>query len=148
MEQSGFSFKKKATGRACIRALQPGFRSVEKREGLFHPCGQCIGGIGKGVGDLEDGCGRRGEIFEGFRGGRPIDGSIAGPQVLVLDGMVIVNVNGDDAGAEGRDGFRVSDCHVRVAEIEADTDAVKVAHFKNDGEMLRSGDLAEQILDQ
>ena len=87
-------------------------------------------------------------VFEGFGRRWPIDGSIAGPQVLVLDGMVVVNVNGGNAGAEGRDGFRDADSHVRVTEIEADADIVKVAHFKNGGQMLGSGDLAEQIFDQ
>lgn len=131
----------------CHFSLRPR-GSIEKREGPLQPGGQCIGGVGKIGGDLDDGCGRRGKGFEGFCRSGPIDGSIAGPQVLVLNGVVVVSVNGDDAGAEGCDGFRGADSHMRVTEIEADTDVVKVAHFENDGEMLRSGDLAEQIFDQ
>ena len=41
-----------------------------------------------------------------------------------------------------------SDSDVRVTEIEADADIVKVAHFENDDQMLGSGGLAEQIFDQ
>ena len=38
---------------------------------------------------------------------RPVDGAVAGPEVLVLCAVVVVHVNRGDAAAEGRDGLAV-----------------------------------------
>ncbi len=110
---------------------KPGVGSGELFEGLLDAVGDGGGGVVEVVADLEHGGRRSGQRIEGFEGGGPVDGSVAGPEVLVFEAVVVVHVKFGDALAEGADGFGDSGRDVRVAEIEADADLVEVRHFEN-----------------
>ena len=78
----------------------------------------------------------------------PVDCAIAGPEMFVLHAVIIVDVDGSDAFAKCADGSRDADCHMRMAEVEADADIGQVAHLQDDAKMIGGGGLAEQVFNQ
>jgi hypothetical protein len=94
------------------RALSSG----EESEGLLNASGDCRV-VAEGLVELEDDGGRIGEFLQNLRGGGPIDGAVAGPEMLVFLAMVVMNMDGGDACAEGSDGIAYTDSDVCVAEV-------------------------------
>ena len=111
-------------------------RLIEKPESLLDSRRQLGMSVGRRVTDFQHRCRRRGERFERHHGGRPIDRAIARPQVLILQAMIVVDVNGCDAFAESGNRLGGANGDMGMAKIEAYTDIIQVAHFENQDQML------------
>ena len=135
-------------GRSRARQCGSAQRLFEEREGFFDEGRQFRAGIGESVADFENGGRRIGERFEGLGRSLPVDGSVAGPEMLIFCSVIVVDVDRGDTFAEGSDGGECADGDVCMAEVEAYADAVEVAHFKNGDEVLGCGGIAEQVFDQ
>src|SRR5580658_3951429 len=125
-----------------------GSRSVEEGEGLFDACREGVRVGSKRGMDFKNGGGRGGQGFQDCDRGWPVNGAIAGPQVLVLGGVIVVDVEGGDAAAECGNGRIDADGDVSVAEIETDADVVQVAEFEDGPQAFRGGGLAEEVFDE
>ena len=114
----------------CCALLSPDDeRSSEAREGLADACSKVGWGVAVGFMDFKDRGGRVREGLEGFDRSRPVDGAVAGPEVFVFEAVVVVDVDGDDAGAESADGLGDAHSDVGMAEVETDADLIEVAHL-------------------
>src|SRR3954469_9376647 len=103
-------------------------RSGDLFEGALDPVYDGGWSIIEVVADFEDSGRRIWKPLEGFEGGGPVNGAIAGPQVFVPDAVIVVNMELSDALAENADGLGNSGSDVSVAEVEADVDLVKMGH--------------------
>ncbi len=127
--------------------------SLEEVEGLGGFRGDGLGSFFEVVGDFEEACGIRGK-----RGGLsgdvvPVDGAAAGPEVIVVLTVVVVEVELRDAGPEECDGFVDAKVvfwmrEVGVAYVEGDTDAVEVADVEDFEDVFGGGDFVLQIFDE
>src|SRR5437016_1512163 len=87
----------------------------------------------------------------------PVDGAAAGPEMIVLGALVVVEVELRDAGLEQFEGGVDADVglaitwglgEVGVAYVEADADAVEVADAEDLQNVLGRGDFVLQVFDQ
>jgi hypothetical protein len=105
------------------------------------------------MGDFENAgsvCGQGGDLF-GYVG--PVDAGGAGPEVVVFSAVVVVEVELGDAGLQELEGF--VDAYVffglrevRVADVEADADAIEVADAEDFENVLGRGDFVLQVFDE
>ena len=75
-------------------------RAFEEVEGLGCLRGDGVGGLFEIVGDFEDAGGVGGESRDLFGGIGPVDAAAAGPEVIVVLSVVVVEVELSDAGLE------------------------------------------------
>jgi hypothetical protein len=142
---------------ALVSEIRSGFESFSEAELLVEGGGGFDGGGAGGfvevVGDFEDAgnVGRQCGDVTGYIG--PVDVACAGPEVVVLGAVVVVEVELGDAGFEELEGsvdayvlFRRGE--VGVAEVEADTYVVEVAYTDDLEEMLGGGDLVLEVFEE
>ncbi len=111
------------------------------------------GGFVEVVGDFEDAwnVGRQCRDVAGYVG--PVDVACAGPEVVVLGAVVVVEVKLGDAGLEKFEGsvdayVLLGRGEVGVAEVEADAYVVEVAYTDDLEEVLGSGDLVLEVFEE
>jgi hypothetical protein len=117
-------------------------------EGALDAVGDSGGGVVEVVADFKHSGGGRGESPECVECGGPVDGAVAGPEMLVANAVVVVDVELGDALAEDADGFDDAGRDVGVAEVKANVDLVKVGHIQDVHEVLGGGGIAGEILDE
>ena len=122
--------------------------SGEAGEGLLDAGGDWGGVIAEGLVDFKDDGGRRGECLEGLDCGWPVDGAVAGPEVLVFEAVVVVDMDGGDAGVEGGDGLCDAYGNVRMAEVHTDADGIQVADAEDFDQVLGGGGFAGKVFDE
>ena len=105
--------------------------SVHQLEGLEDAGGKGSRLAGEFGAEFEDDGGRRGKGVEGGSGGGPVDGAIAGEEVLVFEAVVIVGVDLHDANSAGGDGLGNTDREMGMTEVEAEADGIEVAEGEN-----------------
>lgn len=110
--------------------------------------GQFGCGAGDRWGDLEDEGRGVGELGKAQTRILEVDRAHAGPEVFILEAVIVVDVAGGDAVAEGLDGIEDSDGDVRMAEVEADAEGVEVAYGEDVLEVDGGGGSAQQVLKQ
>ena len=75
-------------------------RAIEEIEGLGGFRGDGVGGFFEVVGDFEEAWGAGGKRGNLFGDVVPVDGAAAGPEVVVLGALIVVEVELGDAGPE------------------------------------------------
>jgi len=128
-------------------------RAIEEVEGLGGFGGDGVGGLFEVVGDFEEAWGVRGKRGTMFGDVVPVDGAAAGPEMIVLGALIVVEVELGDAGLEEFEGFVDADVvfrtgEVGVAYVEADADAVEVADAEDLQNVLGGGDFVLQVFDE
>lgn len=79
----------------------------------------------------------------------PVDGACAGPEMLVAQAVVVVQVQLADAGLEEFECvIEAGVAEVGVAYVEVDADVVEVADVEDLEDMLRRGDFVLKVLDE
>jgi hypothetical protein len=127
--------------------------SIEEVEGLGGFRGDGVGSFFEVVGDFEDAGGVRGKRGDLFGDVLPVDVAGAGPEVIVVLTVVVVEVEFGDAGPEECDGFVDAEVvfrmrEVGVAYVEADADAVEVADAKDFEDVFGGGDFVLEVFDE
>lgn len=125
-----------------------GTESGEESEGPSDAAGKLRGVVAEGLMDFKYGGGRAGEGLQGFDGEGPVDCSVAGPEVLVFDAVIVVDMHGNNARSEGADGLGDADGDMGMAEVETDAYLIEMAHFKDGLEVPGGGGLADKVLDE
>ena len=121
--------------------------SREEREGFFDAGLEGRVG-GEGLVEFKDDGRRSGELLEGLCCGGPVDSAIAGPEVLVFLAVVVVGVDGGDAGVEGGDGLVYAASDVSMAKVDADTDCIEMTHLEDFYEVLGRSGFADKVFNQ
>lgn len=122
--------------------------SGEAGEGLLDAGGDWGGVIAEGLVDFKDDGGRRGECLEGLSRGRPVDGAVTGPEVLVLLAVVVVGMDLDDAAGQRGYGLWHAYGDVRMAEVHTDADCIQVADAEDFDQVLGGGGFAGKVFDE
>ena len=117
-------------------------------ECLLDSRGKGRGCIFEVITNFEHGWGRLRKRFEGLHRCGPVNCSVARPQVLVLDAVVVVHMNFADTLAECGYGFRHSHGDVRVTQVKTNTDVIKMSHLENGHQMLGRGGFTGEVLNQ
>lgn len=120
----------------------------ERGSGLFCDGGGCFGQV---VVNFEDAGGCFGQGLERVHGAGPVDhaaGSVAGPEMFVAHGVIVVDVNRADAATEGINRVHHSAADVRMAYVEADTDAGEMAESEYLHQVFGSRRLIEDVLSE
>ena len=127
--------------------------SFEEIEGLGGFGGDGIGSFFEFVCDFEDARSIGGKRSDLSGDVAPVDGAAAGPEVIVVLTVIVVEVELRDAGPEKCDGFVDAEVVFRVGEVgvayvEADADAIEVADVEDFEDVFGRGDFVLQIFDE